>query len=632
MDLLSWVLISMVLICNVVIPYFFPGSSDHYINPKFIASSYDSDETIEFDSLILKSLSQYLTYFFPSPNIITKHVGDLPVGKKKEENEIDDVSMMNYTSNITENRTNSKYEMIMNEDNVLIFKFHIDYLPFVTSEISLYQIPKDNFMIKTKSEFDISKSFIRFKWKSQFNGKIISYKTSANKKNILVYYSITSNNVITYRFRLFNIDNNEKLTSDLIEHNDKLFNEKYNEYMNTTSLEQFTFDMITETFDDIHIEGNLPLNSFDSDDNLIIYSYTNSDMFHILHKNETLWTISSIKAITYENVFYNYINSIKIINSDKVFFTYISITNKGIFANGDSIMLSTQEKKTLLSYRLDNGSTEDSEKTFIFNVEYAKEKLKKFFREGIFSNNISDREDIDVIFEYFFGSLVKLKGNEIEVIDDKDSKVEMISSDNENKNLIVKYEGGELLYYQIKNGEGEALKIGFNSIPKKYKKNNNVALSFMMENIDGRIITIVLVDNGVMLSLDFSDGKSFGLIKSIVGSFIYDNFLMIFQCIMGVITVFKKLRGRSRNNNNVVEHLDNNVNINPNNPPLQNNGQPINQQNNDNNINVQQQPEINEHQENINQQGNNSNVENIEEAQPLMNNEAPSTEEHPHME
>ena len=111
MDFSSWILISMVLLCNVIIPYFFQGSSDHYINPKFIASSYDSDETIEFDSLILKSLSQYLTYFFPSPNIITKHVGDLPLGRKKEETVIDDISMMNYTSNITENRTNSKYEI-----------------------------------------------------------------------------------------------------------------------------------------------------------------------------------------------------------------------------------------------------------------------------------------------------------------------------------------------------------------------------------------------------------------------------------------------------------------------------------------------------------------------------------------
>ena len=642
MDFSSWILISMVLLCNVIIPYFFQGSSDHYINPKFIASSYDSDETIEFDSLILKSLSQYLTYFFPSPNIITKHVGDLPLGRKKEETVIDDISMMNYTSNITENRTNSKYEMILKNDSVLIFKFHIDYIPSVVSDISLYQIPKDNFMIKTKNKFDIRKSFIRLKWKSSFNGKIISYKISANKQNIVVYYSITHNNVITYRFRYFHLD--KDITQESISQNDLSFNDEYLTYVNSTSQEQFTYDMITETYDDIHIDGNLPINSFDSDDGLIIFAYKNSDQFHILRKNDTEWTLSAIKAIYYDNVFYNYVNSIKIINSDKVFFTYISITNKGILANGDSIILSTKEKKTILSYRLDNGSTDDKETTYIFNVEYAKEKLKKFFREGIFSNNINDRDEIDVIFEYFFGSLVKVKGTEIIVIDDKDSKVDSVSSDKENLNIVVKYENGELMYYKINDGETEEMKISFNGIPKKYKKNNNVALTYMIENIDNRIIMIVLFDNGVMLSLDFSDGKSIGFIRSIIGSFLCDNFLFLLQLGMGIVTVFKKFQARRRNTNNVIDHQNNTVNYNAQqqqNAP--NNEQPVNNPNPNNDNNPQAETEANQNQQpssnettNINQQGNNTTVENvinnIEEAQPLINNNEALSEEHPHME
>ena len=640
MDFSSWILISMVLLCNVIIPYFFPGSSDHYINPKFIASSYDSDETIEFDSLILKSLSQYLTYFFPSPNIITKHVGDLPLGKKKVGSVIEDISMMNYTSNITENRTNSKYEMILNNDNVLILKFHIDYIPSVVSEISMYQIPKDNFVIKTKNEFDITKSFIRLKWKSAFNGKIISYKISANKQNIVVLYSITHNNVITYRFRYFHLY--KDIAQESIEQNDRAFTEMYLTYVNSTSQEQFSNDMITETYDDIHIDGNLPINSFDSDNGLIIFAYTNSDQFQILRKNETEWELSSIRAIDYDNVFYNYVNSIKIINNDTVFFTYISITNKGILANGDSIVLSIKEKKTLLSYRLDNGSTDDKETTYIFNVEYAKEKLKKFFREGIFSNNISDRDEIDVIFEYFFGSLVKLKGKDIIVVDDKDSKVDTVSSDKENLNIVVKYENGELLYYKIKDGDAEEMKIGFNGIPKKYKKNNNAALTYMMENIDNRIIMIVLVDNGVMLSLDFSDGKSLGFMRSILGSFLCDNFLFLFQLGMGIITIFKKFQARRRNTSNVVDHQNNAVNYNPQQQNAPNNEQPVNNPNPNNNPQSEiNQPSSNEGAEttNINQQGNNTisnNIENatnnIEEAQPLISNTEPLSEEHPHTE
>ena len=63
-----------------------------------------------------------------------------------------------------------------------------------------------------------------------------------------------------------------------------------------------------------------------------------------------------------------------------------------------------------------------------------------------------------MIFEYFFGSLVKVKGTEIIVIDDKDSKVDSVSSDKENLNIVVKYENGELMYYKINDGETEEMK------------------------------------------------------------------------------------------------------------------------------------------------------------------------------
>ena len=249
-----------------------------------------------------------------------------------------------------------------------------------------------------------------------------------------------------------------------------------------------------------------------------------------------------------------------------------------------------------------------------------------------------------MIFEYFFGSLVKVKGTEIIVIDDKDSKVDSVSSDKENLNIVVKYENGELMYYKINDGETEEMKISFNGIPKKYKKNNNAALTYMIENIDNRIIMIVLVDNGVILSLDFSDGKSIGFIRSIIGSFLCDNFLFLFQLVLGIVTVFKKFQARRRNTNNVIDHQNNTVNYNAQqqqNAPT--NEQPVNNPNPNNDNNPQAETEANQNQQpssnettNINQQGNNTTVENvinnIEEAQPLINNNEALSEEHPHME
>ena len=50
------------------------------IIPKFIASSYDKNATIDFDSMMLKSLNKLISKYFSEPTLISKHVGDLPTG------------------------------------------------------------------------------------------------------------------------------------------------------------------------------------------------------------------------------------------------------------------------------------------------------------------------------------------------------------------------------------------------------------------------------------------------------------------------------------------------------------------------------------------------------------------------
>ena len=242
------------------------------------------------------------------------------------------------------------------------------------------------------------------------------------------------------------------------------------------------------------------ISSFDVGNDYIAYSLENRQSIYI-RQDDSLYQINP--NLTTHKLFYSYINSVKIINDENLFITYLIITAKGIFAKGSLIELNTKDnfsivnETLLLDYRLDqhkdNSESEDS--TYIYNMEFALMKLRKFFKEGVYSNNIGISEGKALIFEFFYGSIVKagITIDDVEIIDDRDNKVELISSDSKGNNVVVKYISGELVYYNKKDGVySDGMQIGFKSIPKKYKKKNYEALAFTIEEINDEIFMLIL--------------------------------------------------------------------------------------------------------------------------------------------
>ncbi len=206
----SLYIIAFFLLLNLlwIIALWSIGFSSDKLIPKYISSSFEPNSNYEFESVVLNSLCDVFSDYFPPPNIITKHIGDLPNGNytynysKEYENEIEKKLKRLYNKNLIINKTNSKYEIIVdiNEKILKIVKLFTNYRTY-KSEIRLFYLPLDNFIISQKQDFDIFKSIIVEAWKMDFPGEIKDYRLSFDKKNILLNYIVSKNNIITKRFR-----------------------------------------------------------------------------------------------------------------------------------------------------------------------------------------------------------------------------------------------------------------------------------------------------------------------------------------------------------------------------------------------------------------------------------------------
>ncbi len=151
--------------------------NSNFLYPKFISSSFDPEAKFEFDSLILKSISEYFSNFLPKLSIISKHVGDIPNGKNNNNNK----------------KYNDEYTKKMNEK---IRKNYDMPKPF---------IPKKEIPIKINSP--------------SINDLIIVSQNNSNQK-IKKSYNINNNyNNNNYNFQNININNNNYLNNNILNNN-----------------------------------------------------------------------------------------------------------------------------------------------------------------------------------------------------------------------------------------------------------------------------------------------------------------------------------------------------------------------------------------------------------------------------
>ena len=533
-------------------------------SPKYISSSFDNKVKIQFKSKVLQSISPYIYKLFPSSlSLITSHIGDIPIGSTpmneqlKRENEYN-ISTLN-KSDIGLYKFNSEYEMFLdeNKENIYIIKFHINYHYLNDfSLVTLYTIPIDNFIISKRDEYDLNKSNIIQLWKKKFKGTIKKYSISQDKK----YLAILLDTV--YK------DNNN--VNSLI---------KYIEIFNISNT------------DEIHIEGNLPVTNIDVEKDLIVISRKGKEYADIIIKNKTseIWeeydindynnnTLVEDDEIKNEKViYYNRINSFKILESNEtnlyLLELYISINSKGIFANKVLIDFNkinfTSTERPLLSIRLDKDLEDniDDSISYIYDIKSSIAQLKdNYFHNSIFSQNNLKVNKL-LTFEFFHRTIVSLNitSFELERISTLSSSIKSIQTDEKANNLIAIDNKG-IMYYFYRRNSLEAYSdykiITLDNIPSKFK-NSQVLASYIDTFDNEKTRLILLMDNSVIISLDFKKiikKMNRGLITVIFCDYFYTIFMALFNLFI-IIFVVKRRKKKKQRINDITNAINNLANL-----------------------------------------------------------------------
>ena len=534
-------------------------------SPKYISSSFDDKLNIKFKSKVLQSISPYLYKLFPSSlSLITSHTGDIPIGstpmneqlkKEKEYN----ISLLN-KSDIGNYKFNSEYEMFLDENkqNIFIIKFHISYNYLKDySIISLYTIPIDNFIISKRDEYDLNKSSIIQLWKKKFQGIIKKYSVSQDKK----YLAVLLDTIYKDKNKIISVI-------------------KYIEIFNISKKEE------------IYIEGNLRISNIDVAKDIIVISRKGKEYADILIKNKTseIWEEYDIHDYKNNNtlideddndnnkiVYYNRINSFKILESNETDLSllelYISINNKGIYANKVLIDFNkvnfTSNEKILLSIRLDKDLDDiiDDTVSYIYDIKSSISQLKdNYFHNSIFSQN-NLRVNKLLTFEFFHRTIVSLNitSFELERISTLSSNIKYIQSDEKSNNLIAIDDKG-IMYYFYRRNSLEAYSdykiITLDNIPSKFK-NSQILASYIETFNNEKTRLILLMDNSVIISLDFKKiikKMNRGFITIIFSDYFYTIFMAVFNLLI-IIVVLKKRKKKKQRINDITNAINNLANL-----------------------------------------------------------------------
>ena len=215
------------------------------ILPKFISASYKNNLTLEFNSVGLTSIYNFISIFLDKPSEINLLVGDIPLYDKRKNDSL--IQRYNYNeeqilikniikeynySNIPMSNSN-EYHLFPNNNktklNVIVFSLEdkkdktntdINICFTKLSTIALYEIPINNFIIDFQNEYKLEYAFFKLKWKLNIPGIIVKYVFS-NEYNylVLVYKQIKNGIEILYKIvylDIINSNNNDDLAYDVI--------------------------------------------------------------------------------------------------------------------------------------------------------------------------------------------------------------------------------------------------------------------------------------------------------------------------------------------------------------------------------------------------------------------------------
>ena len=531
------------------------------ILPKFISASYKNNLTLEFNSVGLTSIYNFISIFLDKPSEINLLVGDIPLYDKRKNDSL--IQRYNYNeeqilikniikeynySNIPMSNSN-EYHLFPNNNktklNVIVFSLEdkkdktntdINICFTKLSTIALYEIPINNFIIDFQNEYKLEYAFFKLKWKLNIPGIIVKYVFS-NEYNylVLVYKQIKNGIEILYKIvylDIINSNNNDDLSYDVID-----------------------------------IPGNIKIMSLAVEKNLIIYTRKiDKYKLNILYKKENEWIKFSEKEIKFELERYFIISDLKFIKPNKnnteninnlflfvkgiasdingirMFMKIITIdlnelnninindinnntfNNSKIFINSTDILNSFLELYYFeakdfnlyenFTYDMNNIQIDKLHKRFkklnepiIFNKYIQKEENSNFLHFQFLSNITLETFYMNNSYFSFFP---KINLNPEEYITKKNNE-ELIKICGDNY-YVVEDKHNILSFFtlNITNNDDPSnglffdnpRRISFISFPKNFKFNK--IYDYYFDKFNEKIILFLLIDEGLIVSLDFT--------------------------------------------------------------------------------------------------------------------------------
>ena len=332
----------------------------HSILPKFISASYKNNLTLNFNSIALTSIYNFISIILDKPSEINLLVGDIPLyDKRKNETYIqkynynDEQTLIkniikDYNFSKISMSNSNEYHLFPNSDktkmNVLSFALEdkkdktnkdINICFTKLSTITLYEIPIDNFIIDFQNEYKLEHSFFKLKWKLNIPGIIIKYVFSPEYNYLaLVYKQIKNGIEVSYKIVYIDINNST--------------------------------DNMNLSYEVIDIPGNTKIMALAVEKDLIIYSRKiDKYKLNILYKKGGIWNRFSENEIKYELERYFIISDLKFIrpnqnNVDNVNNLFLFV--KGIVSDINGIRMFMKIITIDLNIIFNNTDNNDHEK------------------------------------------------------------------------------------------------------------------------------------------------------------------------------------------------------------------------------------------------------------------------------
>ena len=531
------------------------------ILPKFISASYKDNLTLQFNSIYLKSLFSFLMkIFFEKPSVVTLLVGDLPIydNKKKgniwqkygnnseqtlikniiNKNNYTKISMLNKnTYHLFPNHNKTKMNVISFslEEKVNNGNDELNICFIKLSTISLYEIPIDNFIINFQDEYKLESAFFKLKWKLNIPGIITKYVFSSDYEYLALVYKIVYNGIeVKYKIVYIKINGNN---------NDEL------------------------NYDTIDLDGNVKIMALAVTKNLIVYSrkidkFKFNFLFKIENETSSEWIRFSKSKIKFEEEPYNIISDLKFIqmnnnltsnNNEIILFVkgiYCDISGIKMYMNLINIDLNSmnnissiknsseinlfKDSKNLLNLYIDPYYYEgegfniyDYNYTYnISNLEIDKlnERFKKlnsplvfnkYVQKGEYSNFLHLQFLSNVTYKILYMNNTYLSNytniyNTEEYIRKRNNKE--ISKICGNEYFVVEFKNNILSFFTSNRSDNDnsddnlffenPRRISFISLPKNFKFTK--IYDYYFDKFNGKLILMLLIDDGVIVSLDFS--------------------------------------------------------------------------------------------------------------------------------